>query len=1360
MDTEKLFRKKRLNPRESANPISVATFCYTIPTFIEGYRKELQIHDLYDTFSEHKSSKLGDKIENGWKREVENATKSNRTPSLRRVLVKAFGLEFFIYGLVLTLSELCFRVSQPILLGQLVAYFMTDYEHLSQKDLYLCAAGVIGCSLVIVFVTHPYMMGILHVGMKMRVACCSLIYRKALKLSKTALGQTTVGQIVNLLSNDVNRFDVAVLFAHQLWVGPLETFVVTYFMYQEVGISAVIGVVFLLLFIPVQIFLGKKAATFRLRTALRTDERVRLMNEIISGIQVIKMYTWEKPFVKLVAIARRYEIQSLRLTAYIRACMLSFIMFTTRLSLFVTLLAYVLWGNNIDAKKVFVLTGFYNVIRQSMTVYFPQGISQIAEANVSVKRLNKFLLYEETQLLQEKTDKSLSITTYGSMNKIVPSHTFTKGTREEAIYMKYGTAKWSEFSIENTFTNLNLQIKRGTLVAVIGPVGSGKSSLLHAILKELPISMGSLEINGTVSYASQEPWLFPGNVRQNILFGQQWEKSRYRTVVKKCSLERDFSLFPYSDRTIVGERGVSLSGGQRARINLARAIYKEADIYLLDDPLSAVDTHVGKELFDKCIMGYLREKTVILVTHQLQYLRDADHIIILENGIMKAEGTFQKLQESGLDFAKLLKKNEEEEEDEDVDDRDPEFARRLSFQRQNSIVSGSSVEEEKVESPQEVEEQRSSGSVSSFVYKMYFKCGANCFCIFLLVVLFLLAQFFASSADYFITYWVNLEQKRSENGNYHNLMLMKSNQTNHSVHVSDAILTFVSPNNSNIMDLVTGNVTISGSDSFWFFSRQTCIYVYSGIALAVIVVTLTRSFAFFTLCMRSSIKLHDNMFNSIIHATMRFFNTNTSGRILNRFSKDMGAVDELLPAAMIDAVQIGLGLVGITVVVAIVNYWLMIPTFLTVIIFLTLRNFYLTSSRSIKRLEGITRSPVFAHLNASLQGLTTIRAFGAESILEKEFDNHQDLHSSAWYLFISTSRAFGFWLDIVCVMYIIGVTITFLGFVNEKFGGNVGLALTQAISLTGMFQWGMRQSTELENQMTSVERVLEYNNIEHERPFERISDKKPPATWPHRGEIRFINLFLRYFPQDPPVLKNLNFTVNPLQKIGIVGRTGAGKSSLISALFQLTETEGLIVIDGIDIKTLGLHDLRSKISIIPQEPVLFSGTMRKNLDPFDEYTDEVLWKALEEVELKDAISDLVAGLNSTMSEGGSNFSVGQRQLVCLARAIIRKNKILVLDEATANVDPQTDALIQHTIRKKFSSCTVLTIAHRLHTVMDSDKVLVMDTGRIVEFDHPHVLLQNENGVFYGMVEQTGSAMAETLTKVASDSYKKLHNIDE
>ncbi|KYN30072.1 hypothetical protein ALC57_00470, partial [Trachymyrmex cornetzi] len=959
------------------------------------------------------------------------------------------------------------RVLQPLLLGQMLLYFNTT--DVDKSYAYGYAVGVILCSALNVFVIHPYE--------SPRGLLFTLIYRKTLKLTKTALGETTIGQAVNLLSNDVNRFDISIIFFHYLWLGPLETIILTYVMYDiiDVGVSSVIGVAFLLMFIPLQGWLGKKSSELRLKTAIRTDARVRLTNEIISGIQAIKMYTWENPFSALIQKARKKEVNVIRWVSYIRGVTMSFIMFTTRMSLFITVLAYVLFGYKVTAEKVFVVTAYYNSLRTTMTVLFPQGITQVVEARVSIKRLQKFLMYDEMTASEIEAKK------------------YNKKNNKEDVKDDKNTKEYNQ-----------QDVKENNMV------------------------------NGKIAYASQEPWLFAGSVRQNILFGRKMDQVRYDRVTKVCQLKTDFNLLPYGDKTIVGERGISLSGGQCARINLARAIYADDDIYLMDDN----------------------------------------------------------------DFTAL------------------------SFYLLISIL---------------------------FTY--------------------------------------------------------------------DELGSMEDPNSP--------------------LTRMQCIYIYSGLIVLTIIITLIRSWTFFWTCMRASMRLHDRTFRSISRATMRFFNTNTSGRVLNRFSKDMGAVDEMLPAAFIDS------LLGIIIVVATANVWLLIPMVLIGIVFYYMRIFYLATSHSVKRLEGITRSLVFPHLSATLQGLSTIRAFGAEAILTKEFDNYQDIYSSAWYIFISTSRAFGFWLDVFCVLYITLVTLSFLALDNysqgSMDGGFVGLAITQSIGLTGMFQWDMRQSAELENQMISMERILEYNKVDSEPPLESAPGKKPKSEWPQEGKIEFKNIFLRYAPLESPVLKNLNCVTFPREKSGIVGRTGAGKSSLMQALFRLS-----------DMDDIGLNDLPSKINIIPREPFLFSDSLRRNLDSFDSYMDEPLWGALEEVELKEI------GLEAHINEGGSNLSVGQRQLVCLVRAIVRNNPILVLDEATANVDPQTDELIQTTIRKKFEKCTVLTIAHRLNTVMDSDRILDGRRKRgddTQEFDHPHILQQKDTDYLKSMMQETDKAMAEVLASVAHNCYQ-------
>lgn len=1290
---------RKENPRARANPLSALTLAYMFPIFYRNFRKGCNEEDLFEPLDEHKSSIIGEKLEREWK--VQH--RKHKKTALHRALFKVFGLEFVLIGLLAVTCEIMNVAVIPIFIGKLVAYFSKDQTQYSINDAYIFAFIIIVSLVINRMMVHPSMMAVMHLAMKLRVACSSLIYRKTLRLSKAALAQASVGQLVNMLSNDVSKFDQGFVLAHFSWVGPIQCAVGTYLLYREIGVSAFFGIGLLLSFIPVQVWLGKRTSVVRLRTALRTDERVRLMNEIISGIQVIKMYTWEKPFAKLIAMIRRKEINAIRSRTYIIASILSFETFLTRTAIIISIVGFVYMGEVINAEKVFAVTAIYNAMRTVITYLFSLSISSMAEVNVSVKRIQKFLSSEEISDGESKSLKYLDVKDKdGKYGSLVESLNRGLSGFEPSVEFKDVNAKWSADSIVNTLRNVNFSIKDKSLLAVIGPVGSGKSSLLNTVLKELPISGGNLIVNGKISYSAQEPWLFTATVRNNILFGNDYDEDRYKRVCKVCALESDFALLSHGDKTLVGEKGNSLSGGQKARINLARCVYKEADIYLMDDPLSAVDTHVGKQLYEECITKFLKNKIRILTTHQLQYLQNADKILILSDGGIGGQGTYQELQSSGLNFAKLLQEFQIPAEE--------AIEKQRIASRQNSEME---LEEEEEDDQLEKEETTESGMLKLKHYGAYVKAGKSYFAIFMLVVLFILSRVATSATDYYSVYWVNLEQ--------------------------------------DFVDRQALNETTTD-----LMQRDVVLYMFIVVALLMIVFAMMVSIFFFIYFVRAARNLHDSIFSQLTAATMRFFNNNPSGRILNRFSKDLGTIDEYIPPIMFDVIDIFSLLIGTLVLTSIAEPWLLPPSLFMMVIFYYIRVVFLETSRSVKRIEGITRSPIFGQVTSSLAGLSTIRAFNAETALIDEFDYLQDRHSSAWFIFIAATRWFGLYLDLVCVIFITCIIMALLSLKSDMYGGNMGLIITQYMGLMGSLQWGMRQWSELENQMTSIERIFEYTKLETEPKREENQLKILPQNWPQDGKLELKSVSMKYNKEDPYVLKSLSVSINPGAKVGIVGRTGAGKSSIIAALFQLYDIEGSILIDNVDTTKLPLEVVRTKIAIIPQEPVLFSGSMRKNLDPFDEYNDSVLWNALEQVELKEVISDLPAGLSTAVSEGGTNYSVGQRQLVCLARAIIRNNKILVLDEATANVDPHTDALIQKTIRKQFADCTVLTIAHRLHTVMDSDKILVMSAGCAVEFDHPHTLLQ-QNSVFKSMVRATGKHTATNLTTIAETSFESRKN---
>ncbi|KAG7304443.1 ABCC5 [Plutella xylostella] len=1365
MDSKITLKEK--NPHDKANVISKLFLLWSFKLFHHGYKHGFTINDLSKARDVDHSEVLGDRLEAAWQREVDTAKREGGKPSLSKAIVRTFWVEYMMLGVLVAMLFIFIRPLLPFSLGLFIAYFSGEKNEETYKWAHIYNFIVNASSIVTSMMMHHLYLSQGCVGMRIRVACCSLVYRKVLKLDSVGLSKTEPGQVINLMSNDVNRFDQIVLFLHYLWVMPVVVPVVCYLLWQKIqwATLAALGVIcFQTVF--VQAYLSNRQGAYRGKIARRTDERVKVMSQLVNGVQVIKMYAWERPFATLVEKLRRQEVRFILRTSMIKGFSLALSILTERFMLFFAILIFVLMGGQIRSEITYSLVQYFQLLQLACNIFFPLALALLAETKVTIRRLEEFLMLEELPT-------KLAITANG---KETNGLTVVNGEKEklkmEKIKSNYTglvlngvSASWEPNPIVDTLINLKFSAKPGQFVGVAGHVGAGKSSLLQVILGELPVSRGTLSLGGArVAYASQEPWLFVATVRQNILFGLPYDRVRYKKVVAACALTRDLELWPAGDATLVGERGVSLSGGQRARIGLARACYREADIYLLDDPLSAVDTHVGKHMVTECIQGLLRNSTVILVTHQLHHLRAADNIVILRNGEIETQGSFEQVSSSPL-FAEFLV--EEDTTEEPLTPVTGRVRRRtISVQSHASASTIADTKANEDNDQQETDELIEQNNVSSSVYMAYLKAGGGWGTLLLTLVLAVAMQLVTSASDLWLTYWMNSVESNvhlnepkllSEDPFVNNTTLETTTDLAETTLSIDANSSLTEPNMTVIgtmvkTALVMTNMTKLGDDDY--VDTTFYIYIWGALILASIVLTSGRAIHFLWVCTRSSISLHNDMFRNILHATMRFFDTNPSGRILNRFSKDMGIIDEVLPKMYMESVQVFMMMMGILVMVAMVNPYMLLTTAACGALMYLWSILYLNTVQGIKRVEGVTRSPVFSHVSASMAGLGTVRACGAEAMLRRQFDEKQDVHTAAWYLSLVTNAAFIIWLCLISGAYVLVVAYTFL-FLDDAStkSGNVGLAVSQALILVTSVQYGIKQVTEVISQMTSVERIVQFTKL----PQEQIEGPPAPPAWPKKAKLIFKDLYLRYDEEFDPVLKNLNIVIESGWKVGVVGRTGAGKSSLISALFRLAPLEGQVLIDDVDTGKIALKDLRSKISIIPQEPVLFSASLRYNLDPFEKYTDADIWKALEQVELK----NLVSSLSAPVQSGGTNFSCGQRQLLCLARAALARNKLLVLDEATANVDPNTDALIQKTIRTCFADCTVLTVAHRLHTVADADRVIVMDAGQIIESGHPHELLQNAEGSFSDMVKQLSAAAEQSLREVAARAHAQhIRYVDE
>ncbi|XP_063235793.1 multidrug resistance-associated protein 1-like isoform X1 [Bacillus rossius redtenbacheri] len=1246
-----------------------------------------------------------------------------RQASVLPAIFKAFGLPF-IFGSMLKLGQDILMFISPQILRLLITFVEGD-DPLWKGILYALLMFVTAS--VQTLILAQYFNRMFIVGMHIRTALISTIYRKALKMSNSARKESTVGEIVNLMSVDAQRFMDLTSYLSMIWSAPLQIALALYFLWGILGPSVLAGLAVMIILIPVNGYIANKSKTLQIRQMKNKDERVKLMNEILSGIKVLKLYAWEPSFEEQVLRIRGKEMKVLKQAAYLNAGT-SFIW--TCAPFLVSLVSFATFilvdeTNILDAKTAFVSLSLFNILRFPLSM-LPMLITNLVQASVSVKRMNTFMNTEDLD----------------------PNSVSHEPVEKQPIVVENGSFAWGKEE-PPVLRNISLAVSQGSLVAVVGTVGSGKSSLVSALLGEMDKLTGRVNTKGSVAYVQQQAWIQNASLRDNITFGKPLDHSAYLRVVEACALKPDLEMLPAGDQTEIGEKGINLSGGQKQRVSLARAVYSNADLYLMDDPLSAVDSHVGKHIFENVIgpAGMLRKKTRVLVTHGITFLPEVDLIVVLKDGEISERGTYKELLEKKGAFADFLIQHlgegdtteadlvdlkEQLDSSLGVEELQEKLTRAIlrhseshsddgsgkvrsrsgSLQRQRSYESSNSpsisrsgslkrvASNEKGKPPKVGEklidvEKAETGRVKWSVYSHYLRSIGM---IFTVATLFCNAVFqgFSIGANLWLSVWSN-----------------------------DVYSKLTSPN-------VSGNSTETSCGN-----QEMYLGVYGALGAGQVLTTFLAALCTYVGTLKAARMLHDLLLCNVMRISVSFFDVTPIGRILNRFAKDVDTLDNTLPNTIRSWVTC---LFSVVATLFVISY--STPIFIAVIIpvgflYYFIQRFYVATSRQLKRLESISRSPIYSHFGESITGATTIRAYHVQERFISESEEKVDINQICYFPGIIANR----WLAVRLEM--IGNLIIFFSALFAILGrdtmspGLVGLSVSYALQMTQTLNWLVRMTSDVETNIVAVERIKEYAEHKQEAPWENPAITVPDK-WPSDGRVEFKDYKVRYREGLDLVLKGITFTVRGGEKVGIVGRTGAGKSSLTLGLFRIIEAaEGRILIDGVDISQLGLHTLRSRLTIIPQDPVLFSGTLRQNLDPFEKLSDEDVWTALEHAHLRAFVKGLQAGLGHEVSEGGENLSVGQRQLICLARALLRKTKVLVLDEATAAVDLETDDLIQRTIRTEFKDCTVLTIAHRLNTIMDSDRVIVLDKGKVVEYDKPATLLSNKHSVFYSMAKDAG-----------------------
>lgn len=1377
-----------------ANPISKIMFWWVHPLLSVGYKRTITDNDLFYLEEEQKVDFLYEKfkihlntgIEKSIQKFLTKKSKQEGKTYDRKTALKDYVMPTHVipYALYKTLfsqynSGIMYKiisdgsnVCAPVLQKKLIAFVeakIFGFESYIGKGV----GYVMGCCLLIFIGSVTINLAFYHLqiaGAKARAILTRLLLDKSLSVAAEGNHLFPASKIQSMISTDLNRVDLAIGFFPFILTCFIPIAACIGLLIWNIGPSALVGIgIFILIVLllgvcmPRLMGLRKKASKF-------TDIRVNLMKELLKNYKMIKFYSWESSYSERIQKARYSEMDYLLTLQSLRNVLSSFAFAMPVLASMATFCTAFTVSSGKNASNIFSsLSLFQTLAVQFMMV--PMALAMTADLIVSMKKMGKYLMcddidpnqfllehfkddhlalkienadfewdtFEETaEETNEKDEKNEKNDKSHHGKKFVNTNDVTSEEKDDGSLAADMSSIITDISIEGKpffsddtprttpdknedvlektafsgLHNINLEINKGEFIVVTGSIGSGKSSLLGAMSGLMKRTNGKVLVDGDILLCGA-PWVQNATLRDNITFGLPFDKEKYEKVVEACSLYSDFAQFPGGDMTEVGERGITLSGGQKARINLARAVYADKDIILLDDVLSAVDAKVGKHIVEKCIMGILKDKTRIMATHQLSLINSADKMIFLNGDGSIDIGTIDELKSRNDKLLNLLKyqrdnKNSDSNSSGSVDgpiiskdaekEKEELLEQKLEIARTQTETIGKSKDDHLVDKDVVKiigDEERAVNALKFSVYLNYCKLAFNKFP-YISPFAFVFFAVIETFCNYFTNTWL----------------------------------------------------------SFWvedkFSGRHTPFYMGLYIMFAFLY-SFCMAFFFYLMCFYTNTAarlLNFRASQRILHVPMSFMDVSPIGRVLNRFTKDTDVLDNELIEQLRQLINPLCSVVGTIVLCIIYIPWFAIAVPLIIIFYVVLANYYQASAREIKRLEAVKRSLVYSHFNETLSGKDTIKAYHIQEDVKLKLDKLIDSQNEAYYITLANQRWLGANLAILAFSIVFIIAMLCVYSVFSIGAASTGLLLTYVMNLTGIMSLMMRALTQVENEFNSVERLNHYAfDLVQEKPYE-IPENDPDESWPQNGEITFTHVNMKYRPELPYVLHDLNIHINKGEKVGFCGRTGAGKSTFMTCLYRLTEFEGDIVIDGVDIKTLGLHKLRSKLTIIPQDPVLFIGTIRDNLDPFFEHTDDRLWDALciaglikkeilptVKIQKRDDENLHKFHLNRVVEDDGSNFSIGERQLIALARALVRKTKILILDEATSSVDYETDSKIQSTIASEFNDCTILCIAHRLNTILNYDRIVVLDEGKVMEFDSPKNLFMKENGYFRGMCNQ-------------------------